>query len=245
MAGTKFGRNGILEKLEVSFTIEYSTRDALDKAVRGEGVMDLYPRDANRPERGEEVGNALQQLIEENLEIKRWNFRLTFTKFIETRNIKIIYDSEWCRIKFMFSRMHYPETDEILIEYGRLHAPNEKSHIMWQGEMCRCWHNILDPLRFLDGLTPKEAYEQTIVDNQLPSAVRYFMDSQRGQELLKEYPPKSAIALQSTLWKTYEKKLFELFDLRRHALWEEYRWFLREYYKLLGIKSKRPPENVC
>ena len=207
--------------------------------------MDLYPRDANRPERGEEVGNALLRLIEENLEIKRWNFRLTFTKFIEPRNIKIIYDSEWCRIKFMFSRMHYPETDEILVEYGRLHAPNEESLIPWNGDMCRCWHNILDPLRFLDGLTPSEAYEQAIVDNQLPSAVRYFRDSQRGQELLKEYPPKSAIALQSTLWKTYEKKFFELFDLRRPYLWEEYRDFLKAYYKLLGLKSRRPPENVC
>jgi hypothetical protein len=209
------------------------------------GRMDLYPRNANKPERGEEVGHALIQLIEENLGIKRWNFRLTFTKFIEPRNIRIIYDSEWCRIKFMFSRMHYPETDEILIEYGRLHAPNEKSLILWDGELCRCWHNILDPLRFLDGLTPKEAYEQAIIDKQLPSAVRYFRDSQHGGELLKEYPPKSAIVLQATLWKTYEKKLFELFDLRHPYLWEEYREFLRGYYKLLGLKTKRPPENVC
>ena len=207
--------------------------------------MDLYPRNANKPERGEEVGHALIQLIEENLEIKRWNFRLTFTKFIEPRNIRIIYDSEWCRIRFLFSRMHYPETDEILIEYGRLHAPNEKSLILWDGELCRCWHNILDPLRFLDGLNPKEAYEQAIIDKQLPSAVRYFRDSQRGGELLKEYPPKSAIVLQATLWKTYGKKLFELFDLRHPYLWEEYREFLRWYYKLLGLKSKRPPENVC
>lgn len=207
--------------------------------------MDLYPRNANRPERGQEVGKALLRLIEETLEIKRWNFSLTFTKFIEPRNIKVIYDSEWCRIKFLFSRVHYPETDKILIEYGRLHAPNEKPFIMWNGEMCRCWHNILDPVRFLDGLTPEEAYEQAILDNQLPSAVRYFRDSQRGEELLKEYPPKSVIALQSTLWKTYGKKFFELFDLRRPYLWEEYREFLKGYYKLLGLKSKRPPENVC
>jgi hypothetical protein len=207
--------------------------------------MELYPRDANKIERGEEVGNAFLRLIEENLEIKRWNFRLTFTKFLEPRNIKVIYDSEWCRIKFMFSRMHYPETDEILIEYGRLHAPNEKSLILWEGDMCRCWHNILDPLRFLDGLTPKEAYEQAIVNNQLPSAVRYFRDSPRGVELLREYPPKSAIVLHSTLWKTYEKKLFELFDMRRHYLWEEYREFLRGYYSLFGQKSRHSLENVC
>jgi len=207
--------------------------------------MDLYPRDANRPESGEEVGKALIRLIEETLDIKRWNFHLTFTKFIEPRNIKVIFDSEWCRIKFLFSRMHYPETDEILIEYGRLHAPNEKPFIMWNGERCRCWHNVLDPVRFLDGLTPEEAYEQAILDYQLPSAVRYFRDSQRGEKLLKEYPPKSVIALHATLWKTYGKKFFELFDLRRPYQWEEYREFLKGYYKLLGLKSKRPPENVC
>ena len=207
--------------------------------------MNLYPRDANRPERGEAVGNALIELIEENLEIKRWNFRVTFTKFIKPRNIKIIYDSKWCRIKFMFSRMHFPETDEIMIEYGRLHAPNEEAFMIWQGEVCRCWHSILDPLRFLDGLTPEEAYEQAKIDKELPSAVKNFRLSQRGEELLKEYPPKSVIVLHSTLWKTYEKKLFELFDMRHPGLWEEYRRFLKEYYRLLGLKSRLPPENVC
>ncbi len=207
--------------------------------------MNLYPRDANRPERGEDVGNALRALIEENLEIKRWNFRLTFTKFIKPRNIKIIYDSEWCRIKFMFSRMHFPETDEILVEYGRLHAPNEEAFILWNGKMCRCWHNILDPLRFLDGLTPAEACEQVLVEKELPSAVKNFRQSLRGEELLKEYSPKYAIVLQSVLWKTYGKKLFELFDIRQPHLWEDYRQFLKEYYRLLGLKSRRPPENIC
>jgi len=207
--------------------------------------MKLYPRDANRPERSDDIGNALVELIEENLEIERWNFHLTFTKFVNPRNIKIIYDSEWCRIKFMFSRMHYPETDEILIEYGRLHAPDEELFMNWNGGECRCWHNILNPLRFLDGLSPAEAYVQAMMDKQLPSVVRNFRQSPRGKELLKEYPPKSAIALQSTLWKAYEKKLFELFDLRRYSLWEEYRQFLKEYYRLLGLKSKHPPENVC
>ena len=207
--------------------------------------MDLYPRDANRPERGEDVGNALRKLIEENLDIERWNFHVSFTKFIKPRNIKVIYDSEWCRIKFMFSRMHFPETDKIMIEYGRLHAPDEESFITWMGEACRCWHTILDPLRFLDGLTPAEACEQVMKDKELPSAVKNFRLSQRGEELLKEYPPKSVIVLHSTLWKTYEKKLFELFDMRRPGLWEEYRHFLKEYSGLLGVKSGLPPENVC
>ena len=87
--------------------------------------MDLYPRESNKPERAEAVGDALRALIEGNLEIERWGFRLTFTKFVKITNIKIIYDSDWCRVKFKFSRVHYPGTDEILIDYGRLHAPND------------------------------------------------------------------------------------------------------------------------
>jgi hypothetical protein len=79
----------------------------------------------------------------------------------------------------------------------------------------------------------------------LPSAVRNFKQSQHGDELLKEYPPKSSIVLQSTLWKTYEKKLFELFDLRRPELWNKYREYLKEYYRIMGLKTKYPPENVC
>lgn len=209
--------------------------------------MDLYPRDSNKPERGEDVGEALRALIEENLEIDRWGFHVSYAKFIKPRNIKIIYDSEWCRVKFTFSRMHYPETDEITIDYGRLHAPNENLFMVWNSEGCRCWHNVLDPLRFLDGLTPTQAYRQAVVDKQLPPVVRDFRGSTYGKRLLKEYSPKSVIVLQDTLWKHYGKRLFELFDLRRPDLWEEYRGFLREYYGLLGLKSEYglPYEFVC
>jgi hypothetical protein len=218
-----------------------------DESLKGEGEMILYPRDSNRPERGEEVGNALRELIEEYLEIERWNFHLSFTKFIKPRNIKIIYDSEWCRVKFMFSRMHYPETDEISIEYGRLHAPNEEAFMMWNGEGCRCWHSVLDPLRFLDGLTPAEAYKQVMVEKQLPPVVRSFRESKLGKKFKSEYSPKAAIALQANLWEHYGQRLFDLFDLRRPELWGEYRGFLKEYYSLLGLESNYglPHEYVC
>lgn len=209
--------------------------------------MDLYPRNSNKPESIEDVGKALLQLIEENLEIKRWNFRLTYTKFIKKSNMKVIYDSEWCRVKFMFSRMHFPETDKLLIDYGRLHAPNEELFMMWNGEGSRCWHNILDPLRFLDGLTPADAFKEARQDKFLPLVVRDFRASKLGKQLQAEYPPRSSIVLQSRLWAHYGESLFELFDLRRPDLWEGYRGFLKEYYSLLGLKSDYglPYEYVC
>ena len=210
--------------------------------------MDLYPRNSNKPESGEEVGQALIRLIEENMEIERWNFRLSYTKWARPRNIKIIYDSEWCRVKFLFARAHYPDTDEILIEYGRLHAPNEEAFMLWNGEGCRCWHNVLDPIRFLDGLTPEEAYKQVKGgENQLPPVVKSFRGSNYWKKLQREYPPKAAIVLQSILWAHYESRLFELFDLRRPDLWSAYREFLKEYYGLLGLKSDYgvPFDYVC
>ncbi len=209
--------------------------------------MDLYPRDSNKPESIEDVKDALIRLIEENLEIERWNFRLAFTRYVKPKGIKLIYDSEWCRIKFTFSRMHYPGTDELLIEYGRLHAPDEELFMTWNGEGCRCWHSILDPLRFLDELTPADAFKQSRQDKLLPLIVRDFRESNIGKQLLKDYPPKATIVLQSRLWGHYGESLFELFDLRRPDLWEKYREFLKEYYGLLGLKSEYglPYEFVC
>ena len=209
--------------------------------------MKLYPRVYNGNENPEDIGNSLQKLIENNLEIKHRSFHLTFKKSTKVSNIVVIYNSEVCRLSFMFSYKRYTNEDELSIQYGRLHAPNEEPFMIWNGEECRCWHNILVPLRFLDGLTPSEAYKQVMVDKQLPIVVRNFRESNLGKELMKEYHPKAAIVLHAALWRYYGKRLFELFDLRRPDLWEEYRQFIREYYKLLGTKSVYGPpyENVC
>ena len=50
--------------------------------------------------------------------------------------------------------------------------------------------------------------------------------------------------LDTTNYGELEKKLFELFDMRCHYLWEEYREFLRRYYSLFGQKSRHSLENV-
>jgi hypothetical protein len=209
--------------------------------------MNLNNKGYNATESSQDVGNALVKLIEKNLDIKRWKFQLTFTKFLEVNRIKIIYDSEWCRLKFMFSRMRFPDKDELSIEYGRLHAPHEEPFMIWNGEECRCWHNIWHPLYFLDGLSPTEAVHLADVQNQLPYVAENFWNSKQGNDLRQEYIPKYGIILQSVLWKHYGKSLFELFDLGRPDLWDEYRRFLREYYKLLGRKAiyGPPHENVC
>jgi hypothetical protein len=201
-------------------------------------------RDINN---GDKLGAALVQMIEGNLDMKLWGFHLTFTDFIKAGNLVAIYDSQWCRISFMFVRQRTPQDDELTIEYGRLHALNDEPYMEWQGEKCHCWHNIIDPLRFLDGLLPSEAVQQAKIKKQSPAIVENYRQSELGKTLFDEYPPKSSIVMHSVLWKHYGQRLFELFDLRKPDLWEQYRKFVKEYYKLLGIKASYGPpyENVC
>lgn len=194
-----------------------------------------------------ELGNALIELINENLDMRHWNFHQTFVNFQESSSLAAIYDSEYCRLSFRFSRQRLPQWDELSIQYGRLHAPNDEPFMQWEGQVCRCWHFIFDPLRFLDGLSPLEAMEQAKVHKQLPDVVRDFRESEVSKKLSSEYPPKSAIVLHSKLWDHYGHRLFELFDLRRPDLWQQYQQFSKEYHRLMGTKASYGPpyENVC
>ena len=81
--------------------------------------MNLLKDDRNIKS-GDELGYALIQMIEENFDINRLGFRQTFSNFAKPSNLKIIYDSEWCRIKFIFSRQKSFQYDELSIDYGRL-----------------------------------------------------------------------------------------------------------------------------
>jgi hypothetical protein len=209
-------------------------------------MIDLYKK-SGKTETGEELGNAIVQMIEDNLDLERWNFKLSFRDFSKMSYQKVIYDSPYCRFNFSFSRQRLPKYDELSIFYGRLHAPNDKAFMVWQDQECHCWHGMLNHLKFLDELSPQEVVEQEKSHKYLPKVVEKFFHSAVGVKLREEYPPKYVIVLESIVWQRYGKKLFELFDLRRPDLWEGYKHFLSEYYRLLNIKSSYGPpyENVC
>jgi hypothetical protein len=137
--------------------------------------------------------------------------------------------------------------DELIIQYGRLHAHTEEPFMEWQGSLCYCWHNVFEPLRFLDGLSPSEVVQQGKIKKETPLIVDNFRKSELGMKLLDEYPPKAALVMHSLIWNHYGQRLFDLFDLRKPNLWDEYRVFIREYYKLLDMKVIYGPpyENIC
>jgi hypothetical protein len=209
--------------------------------------MDLLNKDKKYIENTNELGRALVALIEENLNPKGWGFTQSFINFAKSSGQVVIYDSIWCRIRFSFSRQRSPEYDELSIYYGRLHALNEEPYMEWKGKKCRCWHELWEPLRYLDGLSPSDAVQQSELLKQLPTVVENFWNSDQAKILREVYPPKHGIVLHSKLWQHYGQRLFDLFDLQRPDLWDEYQKFLAEYYRLLGKKVIYGPpyENVC
>ena len=209
-------------------------------------MINLYKK-SEKPETSEDLGRALVKLIEDNLDIKRWNFKLSFTEFNKMSVQKVIYNSPFCRVSFSFSRQRAPEHDELNVYYGRLHAPNDGAFMDWQGQKCHSWHRLITPLRFLDGLSPQEASKQAKIYNQPPVGIKNFSTSKLGIKLKTEYHPKYVVVLQSAIWNHYGQKLFNLFDLQHPELWEKYRKYLKEYYELLGMESSYGPpyENVC
>jgi hypothetical protein len=192
----------------------------------------------------------LTRLFESILDLKRWGFHQSYT-FISPKNfpsVEVIYDSEWCRVQFSLSGGDMPGTYELPVRYGRLHAPDNEAVLIWNGEKCLCWHNVNDALRFLDGLSPQEAVDQ--LHKQPPPVVEQFRQSELGKKLHYAHLPEWIIREEAAIWEFYGQRLFDLFDLRRPELWEEYTRFIKEYYKILDIKpgpgSPYPPRyKVC
>ena len=166
--------------------------------------------------------------------------------FIETfrspKPGKLIYDSEWCRLSLIWGGWDYSIGNNIHIRYGRLHAPNEKNTMIWNGEECHCWHDFDHALHFLDRRTPAEAamlnYSHSITDP--------FYEAEFRQKFSRRQPEWLA-QMHIAIWQHYGIRLFELFDLRRPDLWEQYRQFLKEVYDLEGRIPEISPslDKVC
>jgi hypothetical protein len=155
---------------------------------------------------------------------------------------KLIYNSEWCRLSLVWDGWDPLGGNSISIYYGRLHAPNEKSTMIWNGEECRCWHDFDLALHFLDGQTPLNAanlhYSHPITD---PFYEKEFRKKYNRRQ------PEWLAQMHATIWRHYGKRFFELFDLRRPDLWRQYQQFLKEVYDIEGrFPEIQPPlDKVC
>ena len=155
---------------------------------------------------------------------------------------KLIYDCEWCRISILWEGWDYGGGNSISIFYGRLHASNEKTTMIWNGEECYCWHDFDHALNLLDGHRPadvvKKYYSHPITK---PFYEEDFRQKFHGRQ------PEWLAEMHATIWENYGKRFFELFDLRRPDLWQKYRQFLKEFYDIKGRRPeiKPPLDKVC
>jgi hypothetical protein len=154
---------------------------------------------------------------------------------------KLIYESEWCRISLVWGGWEYGSGNTMHIFYGRLHAPNEKARMMWNGEECHCWHELRYILHFLDGRTPAKAAE---LNYSHPIVAPFYQE-----ELEQRYKsqPEWLAQMHLAIWQYYGQPLFDLFDLRQPALWQQYQQFLKDVYDITGRPPKLgpPKDKVC
>jgi hypothetical protein len=190
--------------------------------------------------------NQHQELIaflESIMDFKKWGFKQSYVHSPE-----IIYNSQWCRVKFYFDYYAvYPHPHiGMYAHYGRVHAPNNDYFMIYKGEKCWCWHELDLPLRFLDDMTPKEAADEWNAYLRWPPGIRQFIETTIDKKI---HSPEWNIRIQHVSWEHYGQRLFELFDLRQPALWERYNQFVKEFYKIIDSRSyvdgAPPRDRIC
>lgn len=190
-------------------------------------------------ERNVDPIEEMTRLAENFLPLALWDFRESFHS---AKPGDLIYDSEWCRLNLIWGGWDYIGGNTISIYYGRLHAPNEKAKMIWNGEECNCWHRFEHALHFLDGRTSADAAKL----NYSHPITGPFYESEFRQQFRRRQPEWLA-RIHATVWQHYGKQFFELFDLRRPDLWDQYRQFLKEFYDIKGRSPAIKPslDKVC
>jgi len=154
-----------------------------------------------------------------------WGFAESYRRFKSYFNAKLIYDSDMCRIRIGWG-WERESGNQIAISYGRLHAPNDEITMKWNGEICLAWHSPFRAFFFLDGVMTSRFVVHPIVDE--------FRKSEIFNKLAGKRDGRIGLAYHAFIWERYAPRLFELFDLRRPELWNQYREFLRVCYVAEG-----------
>lgn len=176
----------------------------------------------------EDLPSYMLQVAYQYLPLDSFGFHETYRD-----DTDVILNSEKCRIDFHarwepHPYAHYTGEYKLSIWYGRLHAPNESLEMEWQGERCQCW------------LAPWN-YFFDFVDHAFPNPSR-----RRHDDIFMEWRSNKGfpsgihwrMALEAETWKHYTPELFDLFDLRRPELWEQYRAWLKARYIAEGQDEK-------
>jgi hypothetical protein len=178
---------------------------------------------------------TLIDYAEKFMPLKKYGFDKSTQFLTKDREPTVIYDSEFCRVKF-FMELEYSQygpyySYKSLILYGRLHALNDNHLMKWNNEICTCWHSDMPLIvSFLNGDSPQLAAENR---RETFQALDDYLHKDIPTTNQIEYP----FRLHSKIWNAFGKKLFNLFDLRQTELWKEFTQFNNEYWNILDDKS--------
>src|SRR5258706_3149015 len=184
------------------------------------------------------------QTLESCMSFGKRGFRQTFYVMAPEFAPSLIYDSDSCRVRFIWLRGDirdggYPTMS---VRYGRLHALDNHRFILWNEQLSHCWHRIDLALNFLDGMTPQEAVEKR---NEWPTVMDQFIQANKGHNWSHiEWTARTHAAV----WEYYGNRLFGLFDLRYLDLFDQYMLFIKQFYKLNPgpIDPSQPwSERIC
>lgn len=181
----------------------------------------------------------ITDLVNKNLSPEQWGFSKNSRFPNENQKGILIYDSKFCRVKFVLESSDYFPQHDIKIFYGRLHAPDIEDSILWNGKNCYCWHRNIPILTipFIEGISPQQLVETT---HEVWDALMEKLKVNYPSSDMVEYP----LRLHAKIWEHYKEKLFSIFDLRNSELWEEYSTYTNEYNEAfrkrhnLSLKTK-------
>ena len=172
----------------------------------------------------------LINLINNSLPLSKWNFVESLRS-----DTLLIFNSPLCRMKFSIERDRY--VNHLFYSYGRLHAKDNLQIMKWKGKEHYCWNGYMHiqlALKYLDGQSPNEAYQRPFVFQRL---FEDYYDPEKVKNM-KYGNVERLILLQGAIWEQYGMRFFELFDLQRPDLWEQYLYFLKEYYHQEELDSE-------
>jgi hypothetical protein len=177
----------------------------------------------------------LVNVITNHLEFAKWGFETQIfrsgTRESDGTASTILFQSQSCKFEIVTFRDRPSDQPEIYFFYGRLHAPDTETVMLWNGKECHCWHNHLFlyvVLGFLDGLSPKElttkefAYQPDVMTNFERDA---SADWSKHEYFAREH---------NTIWNHYGQRLFDVFDVRKPALWNQF----TDYYQSFRSEAK-------
>ncbi|MBU0661622.1 hypothetical protein KKG22_05630 [Patescibacteria group bacterium] len=172
------------------------------------------------------------QAIEKILKPQNKGFELVYSGLVPGHPPTILYQSYQCKMRIRCSRDRPYDDIELSVTYGRLHALDNDDLIEWNGEKCYCWHRLTASplLLFLDGLSPAEAVKLTFsrIEDDL-----FKLSRDKEWTVPEHFARKHAM-----IWKHYDQRFFDLFDLNYPNLWQEYATFLKDYYEIDSEKTK-------